>query len=161
MSSLADSLEQTLLQIYPPVALAGSAHLQSQEEIRKSLNIQKDYMSNLQVTVAEHVQNFLDQCKVAIRGDRHKVVWGSELRQFQGGKRQNLGQSFVAIVRAEPDADGRQAVGWCAQYMDHGDRVVEFRNYGCQLKLDHMQLGTSTKKDQADLAGDHAHLLEL
>lgn len=154
MSSAAESLEQNVLQMYLPVSLAGSAHLQSQLEIRKSLNIQRDYMSNLQVTLGEHVQNFLDQCKVATEGSRRKVVWGSELRQAQGGKRQETGQSFVAIVRAEPDADGRQAVGCCAQFMEHGNMVVVFRNYGCQLRMDHMQLGTSTKKDQADLAGE-------
>ena len=153
MSAAAESLEALLLQQYRPVLLAGSAHLQpeGQPEIRKSLNIQKDYMSHLQVTIGEHVQNFLDQCKVASQGSMRKVVWGSELG---GGGRQGAGESFVAVVRSEADNQGRQAVGCCAQYLEHGSMVVKFKNYGCQLRMDHMQLGTSTKKEKADLAGN-------
>ena len=153
MSATAESLERLLLQQYRPVSLAGPAHLQpeSQQEIRKSLNIQKDYMRHLPVTLNEHVQNFLDQCKVASQGATRKVVWGSELG---GGGRQGAGESFVAVVRSEADIQGRQAVGCCAQYLEHGCMVVKFRNYGCQLRMDHMQLGTSTKKEKADLAGN-------
>ncbi|KAK9865583.1 hypothetical protein WJX84_007361 [Apatococcus fuscideae] len=107
-------------------------------------------MSHQQVTVGEHVQNFLDQCKVASQGSTRKVLWGSELG---GGGRQGKGQTFVAIVRLGADAQGRQAVGCCFQFVQNGRMVVVFRNYGCQLRMDHMQLGTSTKKDKADLAG--------
>ncbi len=160
--SVVQSLERAILQQYSPIVLSGPSHLQADSEVRKSLNISRAYANHLRLTLGEHIQNFLDQCKVGATGLERKVVWGDQLQHLEGNGLKELkrpGQDFVAVVGMHPESQKWQAVGFCARFQEHGRRVVVLKNYGSQLKMDHMQLGTSTKKNNADLAGEHASRL--
>ena len=160
MAQKLERLEQALTRDRAPIAFAGYPSLQSEPELRKALNINQAYQRELGASLSEHVQNFFDQCQEGLTGAvlQKKLLWPEDLG-FQDVSRDCV-DLVVVVGLLAPEASTtsdrpcERAVGYCAQFLEGGRRTIVFKNYGSQLKLDHMQLGFGTKKARRDLAGE-------
>ncbi len=159
MTATLQLLEQALTGTRRPLTHTGNPVLQIEATVRKALNISEAYTSQNGVSFSEHLQNLLDQCRVGLTaaGLKKKVIWREDLGKLELSAQQlaSCQLEFAAVVGSRPDSIEEQTVGFCAHFVENGKRILVLKNYGCQLKLDHMQLGTSTKKENAELAGTH------
>lgn len=150
---LLQDIEHECLRRYPAVRLDRCDRVRF-EATRKALNMSALYATSCGSGAREQVQNWCDQCRVAVAdrqpdvdrldsavlaeiAQRHSVELADAKAYFAYGQEQLLG-----ILLACTDKSGQQ--------------LLLLRNYGAQMTLDNLILGESTKRQDSMLAGPHA-----
>ncbi len=168
MTGTLQFLEQALTGTRRPLTQPRNPVLQIEATVRKNLNIKEAHTSQNVVSFSDSVVEHLNtalllqvmkcRVKLAAAGLEKKVLWREDLRNLELSPQQLASRQldFAAIVGSRPNSDEERAVGFCAQFVENGQEVLFLKSYGCQLELDHMPLGRSTKKGNPDLAGTHS-----